>query len=361
MATDDFHKEPFDEGTLTKLDIFQLYTREWLPVFLSREVDYIRSVHFFDFFSGPGTDANGAHGSPLRTLSVLREYSTLPSLHGWGKIPVEGHFSDATLWKAKSLKALVESDAWRIPGVAAHITRADFTEALAAAEPILQARDRAKLLLIDQFGVSEVTPAVFQKLVSYPRADFLFFISSATLQRFREHPNIKQKIRPAADFNQVHHAVLDYYREMLPAGKRYYLAPFSIKKGSNIYGIIFGSAHPLGMDKFLTVAWEKDGLNGNANFDINRDALAPGELMLDLGSATRPLKINVFEEALEAALRQKRLRDEVAVMELCFQHGVLRKHATTVLQRLKKEGVIQVDFQLPTLDHLKEPRLISYP
>lgn len=361
MAADDFHKEPFDEGTLTKLDIFQLYTREWLPVFLSREVDYIRGVHLFDFFSGPGSDAEGALGSPLRTLSVLREYSVLPNLHAWGKVPVEAHFSDATLWKAKSLKTLVESKAWKIPGVASHTARADFTEALAAAEPILQARDRAKLLLIDQYGVSEVTPEVFQKLVSYPRTDFLFFISSATLQRFREHPNIKQKIRPAADFNQVHHAVLDYYREMLPAGRRYYLAPFSIKKGSNIYGIIFGSAHPLGMDKFLTVAWEKDGLNGNANFDINRDALAPGELMLDLGSATRPLKINVFEEELESALREKKLRDEVAVMELCYRHGVLRKHAIPVLQRLKREGVIQLDFQLPTLDHLKEPRPISYP
>jgi hypothetical protein len=36
MATGGFHEKPFDEGTLTKLEIFQLYTREWLPVFLSR-------------------------------------------------------------------------------------------------------------------------------------------------------------------------------------------------------------------------------------------------------------------------------------------------------------------------------------
>ncbi|MFA6961741.1 MAG: three-Cys-motif partner protein TcmP [Opitutaceae bacterium] len=360
MATEDFHKEPFDEGTLTKLEIFQLYTREWLPVFLSREVDYVRAVHLFDFFSGPGTDANGVLGSPLRTLSVLREYSTKPNLHAWGKIPITAHFSDATLWKAKKLKALVESDAWRVSGATSQATRADFEQAFLAAESILQARDAAKLLLIDQCGVSEVTPEVFRKLVTYPRADFLFFISSTTLQRFREHQNIRHKIRPADDFNQVHHAVLDYYRAMLPAGKRYYLAPFSIKKGSNIYGIIFGSAHPLGMDKFLTVAWEKDGLNGNANFDINRDALTPGEFMLDLGSATRPLKINVFEESLEAALRRKELRDEVAVMELCYRHGVMRKHSAPVLQRLKKEGLIQIDFQSPSLDNLKSPRLIKY-
>ncbi len=361
MASDDFHEKPFDEATLTKLEIFQLYTREWLPVFLTREVDYAREVHLYDFFAGPGADVNGVPGSPLRTLTVLREYSQQPRLHAWGKIPVHAHFSDATLWKAKRLDSVVRSSPWQIDGVQARAERAEFTEAFAAAEPTLQARDKAKLLLLDQCGVSQITTEVFQKLIAFPRADFLFFISSTTLQRFREHPNIRQKIRPAADFNQVHHAVLDYYREMLPKGRRYYLAPFSIKKGSNIYGLIFGSAHPLGMDKFLTVAWSKDGLNGNANFDINRDALDPGEPMLDLGAVTRPLKINVFEEALEEALRQKRLRNEVEVMELCYQHGVMRKHAAPVLKRLREEGFVQMDFHWPTLDHLDAPRHIHYP
>lgn len=205
-----------------------------------------------------------------------------------------------------------------------------------------------------------MTPEVFRKLIAYPRADFLFFISSATLHRFHEHDAIRQKIKPAADFNQVHHAVLDYYRELLPAEKRYYLAPFSIKKGSNIYGLVFGSAHPLGMDKFLTVAWNKDRLNGNANFDINRDAITPGEFMLDLGPATRPLKLNVFEDDLAAQLREKRLTDEVAVMELCFRHGVMRQHASPVLLRLKHEGVIDLAFTTPSIDNLKRPRPITY-
>lgn len=147
---------------------------------------------------------------------------------------------------------------------------------------------------------------------------------------------------------------------MLPRGKRFYLAPFSIKKGSNIYGIIFGSAHPLGMDKFLTVAWEKDVLNGNANFDINRDAISPDELLLDLGAATLPLKINLFEEELEKALRQRRLGTEADVMELCYRHGVLRRHSMPVLKRLMKEGIIQIDFQVPSLDRLKDPRPVRY-
>ncbi len=361
MSGNHFHEKAFDEGTLTKLEIFQLYTREWLPVFLSREPDRLQSVHLFDFFSGPGTDANGELGSPLRTLSVLREYSQNPILRAWGKVKIVAHFSDTTLWKAKQLKETVESQEWTVPGVETTTNRAEFSDAFATNEPILRDGYAAKLLLMDQFGVSQVTPEIFLKLVSFPRTDFLFFISSATLQRFHDHQAIRHKIEPANDFNQVHHAVLNYYRDLLPTGKRYYLAPFSIKKGSNIYGIIFGSAHPLGMDKFLTVAWNKDRLNGTANFDINRDSLNPDAPMLDLGPITNPSKLNVFEEDLEKRLRAKSLPDEIAVMEVCYQHGVMRRHSAPVLQRLKKEGVIKCDFQSPTLDHLKEPRSVFYP
>lgn len=360
MAGDSFHREPFDEGTLTKLDIFQLYTREWLPVFLSREQEFLKEVHLFDFFSGPGTDSSGVSGSPLRTLATLKEYSSNPILKAWGKVGITAHFSDAALWKSRSLKALVESPEWQIPGVKVATERAEFSEAFAAALPVLRARDFAKLLLIDQYGVSHVTPEVFRQLVSFPCTDFLFFISSTTLQRFREHPSIQHKIRPADDFNQVHHAVLTYYREMLPVGEPYYLAPFSIKKGSNIYGLIFGSRHPKGIDKFLSVAWDQDRLNGNANFDINRDEIAPGELMLDLGTATRPLKINAFEAELEKALSERALANEVDVMDLCFKHGVRRTHARPVLEKLRKEGVIEIDFQVPSVDNLKSPRLIRY-
>lgn len=44
MCADRFHDRPFDEGTLTKLQIFQLYAREWLPVFLSKPEPIRREV-----------------------------------------------------------------------------------------------------------------------------------------------------------------------------------------------------------------------------------------------------------------------------------------------------------------------------
>ena len=65
MPGKNIHKEPFDEGTITKLEIFQRYAREWLPVFV---MDKRKKVNIFDFFAGTGYDGAGVPGSPIRIL-----------------------------------------------------------------------------------------------------------------------------------------------------------------------------------------------------------------------------------------------------------------------------------------------------
>lgn len=359
VATHSFHKKAFDEGTLTKLELFQLYTREWLPVFLSKEPQTPTEIHLFDFFAGPGTDADGTLGSPLRTLETLKEYSFL-NLAGWGKIPITCHFFDASRRKIDSLKRSIVEHKLDVPGVNFDIHPLKFEESFPRSIPLLKERDSAKLLLIDQFGVDSVSEEVFRSLVEFPRTDFLFFISSATLHRFRNHPSIKQRITPASDYFHVHHAVLDYYRQLLPPTQKYYLAPFSIKKSSNIYGLIFGSAHPLGIDKFLSVAWRKDRTNGEADFDINRDHLAPSEEFLALDDLFRPRKVTAFEKALEETLRAKSLKNEIDVLNFCFTYGVTRQHSKTVIQRLVDEGILTVDFRAPDIKRLHDPRPIHY-
>ena len=89
MPREEFHDKPYDEGTLTKLRIFELYVQEWLPVFLSQPEPPFEELHIFDFFAGPGKDANDVLGSPLRILRQLRTYQE-SMLAGWesaGKSP----------------------------------------------------------------------------------------------------------------------------------------------------------------------------------------------------------------------------------------------------------------------------------
>ena len=354
MPAKDFHNKSFDEGTLTKLQIFELYAREWLPVFLSRERPPKSEVHLFDFFAGPGTDPAGAWGSPLRLLRQLKGYQGLP---GYSHVRVHAHFFDASRRVITQLEANIDDQQLRLQRVVLDVQALQFEDALQHCAKTLADRQAAKLLFIDQFGVDHVTPEVFHQLVSFPTCDFLFFLSSSTLYRFRGHPAIKQKITRPDDYHHVHLAALDYYRGLLPDSSSYYLAPFSIKKSPNIYGLIFGSAHPLGMDKFLQVAWKKDEINGEADFDINRENIPSEQMLLPL-EEFQPSKVRAFERDLEQRLRAGRLRNERDVMRVCFDHGVKRQHAAPVLAELKREKVIELDFRVPDVRCLDSPRPI---
>jgi len=231
-----------------------------------------------------------------------------------------------------------------------------FQRALEANSNIFADPNAAKLAFIDQFGVSEVGDAVFRTLAGSPRCDFLFFISSSTLHRFADHPAIKQKIERPDDSYHVHRAVCDYYRGLLPPNSEYFVAPFSIKKGANIYGLVFGSAHPLGIDKFLQVTWRKDATSGEANFDIHRDNLVRNQKYLGF---KKPTKTDAFEVELETAIRSGAVTSELDVMRICYAHGVKRQHSKDVLAKLKKDGVIKLSFRTPDVANWRSPRPIE--
>jgi three-Cys-motif partner protein len=347
MSKGGFHDKPFDSGTLTKLDIFETFAREWLPVFLSRSPSPWREVHIFDFFAGPGQDSEGAPGSPIRLLDQLRIAS---SYVAWSEVTIELHLFDSKMKAVTSLRKRVGEPGVVPPGVTCRVLRREFSEAFEEALPILRRPKAAKLVFIDQFGVDQVDDARFKELIGFSTCDFVFFISSSALHRFRNHPSIKTKIDRPEDPRYVHRTVVNHYRGLIPKGARYFLAPFSIKKGANIWGIIFGSGHPLGIDKFLQVAWMKDELAGEANFDIDRDDAGP--LFADLP----PTKVADFETNLRELVVQGLVHDEVDVMEICYRHGVTRQHSSPVLKELKDSGVIECSFRVPDVRHIKEPR-----
>ena len=57
---------------------------------------------------------------------------------------------------------------------------------------------------------------------------------------------------------------------------------FSIKKKANIYGLVFGSHHWRGMQKFLEIAWKLDSSCGEADYEMESDTVQ-GEMYFDQG------------------------------------------------------------------------------
>jgi hypothetical protein len=201
-------------------------------------------------------------------------------------------------------------------------------------------RQAANLIFLDQNGVKYVTPTIFNKILSLDKTDLLFFISSAIVNRFKVDPSIISRVPVNEDdlkkmnSTNVHRIVADAYRRTVPPSMRYFLAHFSIKKDSNVYGLIFGSHHPLGMDKFLHTCWKMDNIRGEANFDIDGEAI-DAEAPCLFSDMDKPKKLTVFEKELsEAILTSKTVKTNKDVYIFALQKGFLGIHAKKVISEL---------------------------
>ncbi len=266
----DFFDKPFDDGTSFKLNIFEGYLREWLPVFLAKKIKIAKNVRIYDFFAGHGIDKNGKKGSPLIILDEVTNYmNSLKPTDVQLKIILNEYNKKGY---NQLLKNIGNPDVCEIA-----LENLGFKDVFDKYYPeMVRAQNHsANLIFLDQFGIKHVTPDIFKKIINLKATDFLFFISSSYIHRFyeieefRKYVNIPEETFRANPYKHIHRTVVDFYKSQIPNGRNYYLAPFSIKKNSNIYGIIFGTNHTLGIEKFLKIAWKLDPLLGEANFDID--------------------------------------------------------------------------------------------
>jgi hypothetical protein len=194
-------------------------------------------------------------------------------------------------------------------------------------------------IFIDQFGIKALTPEVFSKLISVPRTDWLCFIASNIVYRMRDHPAITEyiKITESGRWADIHRMVTDYYRQFIETDKEYYLVPFSLKRGANIYGLIFGSGHALGAEKFISACWKADKISGEANFDIESAGKSSfGQLML-----LPPKKITKFVEELEKQIVGKKILTNRDVYNYALHSGVKSEHAREAIKKLAEKGLIK--------------------
>ncbi len=337
-----FHKSPFDEGTRVKLAMFGDYTRAWLPVFLS-QARPSEPITVADLFAGPGEDSDGVPGSPLIVLEELRQSG---DLIGQKRARVRLFLKEASKSKAASLNAMMESQSIPTGLCSWKVQNDEFEDAFASIRPELNAGPN--LLILDQQGMKEITDDVFKKILDLPRTDFLFFIASSSIRRFESHPYFQKHLKipkgaiTGATFNDTHRAVTQYYRELATSsGEQYFLGSFSIKKGSNIYGLIFGSHHPLGLEKFLRICWRADPDRGEANYDIDDDHLDSRAPRL-FREMDQPRKLTLFHQNLRSKILSGDLNTDRSVYLDTLEEGFLPADGKAVLKELIKSGQVRV-------------------
>lgn len=187
----DLHNKPFDEGTKAKLAIFQDYLKEWLPVFIAKRDIYWKNINIYDFFAGPGSDMMGIKGTPLLILDELETYlKTIAEK----QLNVNLYFNEFDENKCEELRQKVGNYNLDNKPYNIEFDSLDFKEAFNKKGLSMAKANVANLVFLDQNGIRHISEEVFKYLIDIKRTDFLFFISSSTIKRFCEHPNIIQHI-----------------------------------------------------------------------------------------------------------------------------------------------------------------------
>lgn len=312
MDIDSFFDKPFDEGTLTKLELFRLYVVEWFSTFAVNTDPTLKQITIYDFFAGAGCDSNGHNGSPIIICDAIQDFLNNGSSGRNKNLKIKIHCSDSNAKNIEELKKRIANNNYI--GFEQNVECCEFEVAFNKYKANLNSKHEASLLILDQFGVRNINDSIFSEIVEFQRVDFLMFFSSSFMKRFAELNITRQYFPHLTDDDirtlkneaphLIHRRVLDKVFRPLIKNREYYLAPFTIQKKPNVYGVFFGSGHILGLQKFQKACWSISPDFGDANFNIDNDPNVDMTLPL-FYRQFKSEKISEFESNLTSFLKSR--------------------------------------------------------
>ena len=357
MPSKNLHEEPFDDCTITKLEIFEDYAQAWIPTFVMQKVP---TICIFDFFAGTGYDLKKIPGSPIRILKKIGDH--IGHIYANG-VQIKLYLNEYEPNKSKQqkfikLKSACEeflSDNKSVRGkVDIFYYNEDFEDLFPKLLP--EIKQNPSLVYIDQNGIKFLSDKYLLELEKMSQTDFLYFASSSYIWRlgdteeFKRHLAVDIERLKSKPFKLIHRGLISELKEKLPSNTKLKLYPFSIKKGKNIFGIIFGATHPRAVDKFLDIAWKRNETNGQANFDMDEDS---GKSQLDIFGGKKLTKIESFKETLKSKILRKEISNNFEALTFVHEEGHIGKHAADLLREMKKRGEITYTNNSPLVNYEK--------
>lgn len=349
----DINSKVFNEGTQLKLQIFRESFKEWFPVFAYG--NSINRIIIYDLFAGSGRDAAGNPGSPLILLNESKgeDYQHCKKLQDTDTPEVIFAFNEYDAKKQQTLQENIENEQQKCRELCTLGTcpfkirykNKDFQDIFHSAtfNRMMQREDCAKFLLLDQYGFKQISDEVFQQIISFPKTDFIFFITSSYVKRFKNQTAVQKYLHinklsfEEQEPRKAHKVITEYYRSLIPPDIEYYLHGFTIQKGSNYWGLVFGSSHTYGMEKFLKVCWNADCYSGEANCDLNHDY---GELFAGAGVT---VKKELVKREIKAKIRNGNITTNREGLKYALKRGCLPKLFVDTIVELKSSGEVLIE------------------
>ncbi len=333
-----FHETSFDQPTLDKLALFEASFTRWLAVAANNK-DFNGPIQIFDLFSGPGCDAGGIPGSPLIICKVIASFSKM-LIENSKKIVLV--FNDKCEKKIAELEAKLESYNFLEVPVDVQFHNSEFKDLIGGLIPRLKVEKSFNYVFLDQFGVDEVNDSLFKILYSIPRVDLLFFIAASFLTRFGTTKYFTsvgfieaEKLRNLPS-HELLRGIAGKFKKLVPKDKDYFMAPFSLKKGANVYGLIFGSSHIKGLIQFNEACWKVSKLTGNTNWVTKDEKHLESEQQSYFDNVNQTNRLSMFEKEMEKEILNKHLCDNLDIFYFTVIRGFKLKHAKDLWKKLHK-------------------------
>lgn len=365
MANKEFYKS-HSNGTKTKLEIFDRYFKESLPVFIHSP--FFEEIYIYDLFAGKGKDENGENGTSLNILSGIIPHCEAIKLKKKNIYVILNDKQESDTLSDNVTEFLNLCDKECVIGdcifrldknliVKANDFEDYFNETI---YPRLKYNKKAaKIIFLDPFNFV-MNELLFEKLTSLTSTDFICFMPSFYLRRFKNTNAFENFIKKEnlnfdeTRANECHRVIANYF-ETLVKNKEYYIGYFSIKYNSAYYGVVFGSNHTFGAEKFQKVCWGLDPITGEADYNIDRELTYGGQGVL-FEEESVPEKTKKFKENVREKILVGVLKTDVAVYKYALKNRCLPKMSVEVLKELMKEDKIEkIKTHSSDIHLLKEP------
>lgn len=271
---------PAEKHTLAKHNILTTYLKAWVPI-MSRYLHNLgakeQSLLFVDGFAGPGVYENDQDGSPILALkAILNHPVELP-------VPVRLVFIEKNSERHQSLACLINNmmeQIRRSPKIeSVHIELGE-CEQIISNWLNYREKGRTKLgpafLFLDQFGYSDVSMELIQRIMSQPLCEVFSYLNWANLKRFITDETKWSTISHTFGGDEWKKALrleqrekdsfmLESYRNaLLTKAATKYVWHFAMcdKDGKLIYWLFFCTNNLRGLEEMKKTMWKVDPTGG---------------------------------------------------------------------------------------------------
>jgi three-Cys-motif partner protein len=164
-----------------KADIVFKYVTAWAAVMLNPKFNKKGEAAYVDLFSGPGSYEDGSRSTPLLIVEEVLKKQILRN-------GLKTHFNDLSSTHTDSLRQEIT----KLSGIESLRWRPGYTSAAASINLIDElglSSDTPQFFFLDQFGWSDVSPAIVRRIFQNRKCECTFFLRTPRVVAAVTNPN----------------------------------------------------------------------------------------------------------------------------------------------------------------------------